>query len=47
MGNNAFAAVLGIGICKLDLRGSHTLYLYKVLYTPEAQRNVVFVLVLL
>jgi hypothetical protein len=47
MGNNAFVAVLGIGTCKLDLWGSRTLYLHEVLYAPEVQRNLVFVLVLL
>jgi len=37
MGNNAFAAVLGIDTCKLDLRGGRTLYLHDVLYAPEVQ----------
>jgi len=35
MGNNASAAVLGIGTCKLDLRGGRTLYLHDVLYAPK------------
>ena len=30
MGKNAFAAVLGIGTCKLELRGCRTLYLHNV-----------------
>ena len=47
MGNNAFAAVLGISTCKLELRGGRTLYLHDVLYAPEVQRNLVSVLVLL
>jgi transposase InsO family protein len=47
MGNNASAAVLGIGTCKLDLRGGHTLYLHDVLYAPEVRRNLVSVLALL
>jgi hypothetical protein len=37
MGNNASAAVLGIGTCKLDLRGGHTLYLHDVLYASEVR----------
>ena len=47
MGNNASAAVLGIGTCKLELRGGRTLYLHDVLYAPEVRRNLVSVLVLL
>ena len=47
MGNNAFAAVLGISTCKLELRGGHTLYLHDVLYVPEVRQNLVSVLVLL
>ena len=47
MGNNASAAVLGIGTCKLELRGGHTLYLHDVLYASEVRRNLVSVLVLL
>ena len=47
MGNNASAAVLGIGTCKLEWRGGRTLYLHDVLYAPEVQRNLVSVLVLL
>jgi hypothetical protein len=47
MGNNAFAAVIGISTCKLDLRGGHTLYLHDLLYTPEVRRNLVFLLALL
>ena len=35
MGNNAFAIVLGISTCKLELRGGRTLYLHDVLYAPE------------
>ena len=44
MGNNASAAVLGIGTCKLELRGGRTPYLHDVLYTPEVRRNLVSVL---
>jgi len=47
MGNNAFAAVLRIGTCKLDLQGSYTLYLYDVLYALEVRWNLMFVLALL
>jgi hypothetical protein len=47
MGNNASAAVLGTGTCKLDLQGGHTLYLHDVLYTSEVRRNLVSVLPLL
>jgi len=47
MGNNASAAMLGIGTCKLDLRGGRTLYLHDVLYAPEVRRNLVSVLALL
>ena len=47
MGNNASAAVLGIGTCKLELRGGRTLYLHDVLYALEIRRNLVYVLVLL
>ena len=47
MGNNAFVAVLGIGTCKLELRGGRTLYLYDVLYALEVRQNLVSVLVLL
>jgi hypothetical protein len=39
--------VLGIGTCKLDLRGGCTLYLHDVLYALEVWRNLVFVLALL
>jgi hypothetical protein len=46
IGNNAFAAVLGIGTCKLDLQGGHTLYLHDV-YTPEVWWNIMYVLALL
>jgi hypothetical protein len=35
MGNNAFAAVLRISTCKLNLQGGHTLYLHDYLYAPE------------
>jgi len=35
MANNASAVVLGIGTCKLDLRGGHTLYLHNVLNALE------------
>ena len=31
----AYAVVLGIGTCKLDLRGGHTLYLHDVLNALE------------
>jgi hypothetical protein len=31
MGNNAFAIVLGIGTCKLDLQGIHIFYFHDVL----------------
>ena len=47
MGNNASTDVLGIGTCKLELRGGRTLYLHDVLYAPEVRRNLVSVLVLL
>jgi len=47
MGNNASAAVLGIGTCKLDLRGGRTLYLHDVLYALEVQRNLMSILALL
>ena len=47
MRNNASAAVLGIGTCKLDLWEGRTLYLHDVLYAPEVRRNLVSVLVLL
>jgi hypothetical protein len=47
MGNNAFAVMFGIGTCKLDLQGDHTLYLHNVLYAPEVQQNLVYVLALL
>jgi hypothetical protein len=47
MGNNASVAVLGIGTCKLDLRGGCTLYLHDVLYALKVQRNLVSVLALL
>jgi len=47
MGNNAFAAVLGIGTCKLDLQGGHTLYLHDVLYVVEVWWNLISVLALL
>ena len=46
MGNNAFITVLGIGTCKLDLQGGHTIYLHDV-YTPEVWWNIVYVLALL
>ena len=46
MGNNASAAMLGIGTCKLELREGRTLYLHDVLYAPEGRRNLVSVLVL-
>jgi hypothetical protein len=45
MWNNDAAAVLGIGTCKLNLRGGRTLYLYDVLYALEVQQNLVYVLV--
>ena len=35
MGNNASTDVLGIGTCKLELRGGRTLYLHDVLYAPK------------
>jgi len=35
MRNNASVAVLGIGTCKLDLQGGHTLYLHNILYALE------------
>ena len=47
MGNNASAAVLGIGTCKLELRRGRTLYLYDVFYASEVRQNLVSVLVLL
>jgi hypothetical protein len=47
MGNNASAAVLGIGTCKLDLRGGRTLYLHDVLYAPEVRWNLMSILSLL
>jgi hypothetical protein len=47
MGNNVAAAVLGIGACKLDLRGGRTLYLHDVLYAPEVRQNLVSILALL
>ena len=47
MGNNASTNVLGIGTCKLELRGGRTLYLHDVLYAPKVRRNLVSVLVLL
>ena len=47
MGNNASVAVLGIGTCKLELRGGRTLYLHDVLYAPKIRQNLVSVLVLL
>jgi hypothetical protein len=47
MWNNDAAAVLGIGTCKLNLRGGRTLYLYDVLYALEVQQNLVYVLALL
>ena len=47
MGNNASAAMLRIGTCKLELRGGRTLYLHDVLYTPEVRRNLISMLVLL
>ena len=33
--NNASTAVIGIGTCKLDLQGGHTLYLHDVLHALE------------
>ena len=47
IGNNASAAVLGIGTCKLELRRGPTLYLHDVLYALEVRRNLVSVLILL
>ena len=47
MENNAFAAVLGISTCKLELQGGRTLYLHDVLYALEVRRNLISVLVLL
>ena len=47
MENNASVAVLGIGTCKLELRGGRTLYLHDILYAPEVRQNLVSVLVLL
>ena len=47
MGNNASTYMLGIGTCKLELRGGRTLYLRDVLYAPKVRRNLVSVLVLL
>ena len=47
MGNNASTTVLGIGTCKLELRGGRTLYLHDILYALEVLRNLVSVLVLL
>jgi hypothetical protein len=47
IGNNASAAVLGIGTCKLDLQGGCTLYLHDVLYAPKVRWTLVFVLSLL
>jgi len=35
IGNNASTVVLGIGTCKLDLRGGRTLYLHDVLCAPK------------
>ena len=47
MGNNASTTVLGIGTCKLELRGGRTLYLHDVLYALEVRRNLISIVVLL
>ncbi|GAB2287461.1 hypothetical protein Dimus_039826 [Dionaea muscipula] len=47
MGNNTSLDALGIGTCKLDLRGGLTLYLYDVLYAPGIRRILVSVVSLL
>ena len=39
VGNGVSVEVLGIGTCKLELRGGRTLLLHAVLYAPEIQRN--------
>ena len=47
VGNNFKVEVKGIGTCKLELRRGCTLFLHDVLYAPNIQWNLVFVLVLL
>lgn len=47
IGNNSHVEVQGIGICKLQLRGGHTLLIHEVLHMPSIQRILVFVRVFL
>ena len=47
VGNNEKVEVLGIGTCKLVLRGGIVFLLHDVLYAPKIRQNLVFVLLLI